>query len=171
MKLKTFDCGDTIVATAKEMLRARDEDKPFFLFLHFYDVHTDFTARAEYRDKFVGPYAGRLTGSTTQLVHVRDADERLGEADVKWLTEMYDAEINQLDDTLGRFFGWLAYTLSRSTRQDPPDFATRLFQYDQTHILTVLGAYTLPRNWQVGGRFRFVTGTPAASSGWIRLPS
>ena len=44
-----------------------------------------------------------------------------------------------------RFFGWLAYTLSRTTRQDPPDFPTRLFQYDQTHILTVLGSYRLGR--------------------------
>jgi len=107
MKLKTFDSGDTIVATAKELLRARDEGEPFFLFLHFYDVHTDFTPRAEYRDQFVGPYSGRLTGSTTQLVNVRNADERLNEADIRWLTEMYDAEIRQLDDTLGRFFAWL----------------------------------------------------------------
>ena len=107
MKLKTFDSADTIVATTKELLRARDEDKPFFLFLHFYDVHTDFTPRAEYRDQFVGPYAGRLTGSTTQLVNVRNADERLAEADLTWLRAMYDAEIRQLDDTLGRFFEWL----------------------------------------------------------------
>jgi TonB family protein len=56
------------------------------------------------------------------------------------------------------FFGWIAYTLSRSVRQEPPDFATRLFQYDQTHILTVLGSYRLGRGWEFGARFRLVSG-------------
>jgi hypothetical protein len=56
------------------------------------------------------------------------------------------------------FFGWLAYTLSRSTRQEPPDYKTELFQYDQTHILTVLGSYRLGRGWEFGARFRLVSG-------------
>jgi arylsulfatase A-like enzyme len=107
MKLKTFNSGDTIVSTAKQFLRGRDPDEPFFLFLHFYDVHTDFTPRAEYRQQLVGPYAGRMTGSTPQLVKFRNAGEQLSEADLRWLREMYDAEIRQLDDLLGRFFGWL----------------------------------------------------------------
>ena len=58
-----------------------------------------------------------------------------------------------------RFFGWLAYTLSRSTRQYPPDYTTHLFQYDQTHILTVLGSYRLGRGWEFGARFRLVSGS------------
>ena len=107
LRLKTFNSGDIVVSTAKELLRERDEDRPFFLFLHFYDAHTDFTARQEYHERFVGPYAGRLTGSTTQLVKVRDGEETLAEADVRWLREMYDAEIRQLDDLLGRFLVWL----------------------------------------------------------------
>jgi arylsulfatase A-like enzyme len=107
LTLKTFNSGDTVVLTAKEMLRGRDPDEPFFLFLHFYDVHTDFTPRDEYRERFVGPYAGGLTGSTMQLVRVRNLEQQLDEADVTWLKEMYDAEIRQLDELLGRFFEWL----------------------------------------------------------------
>jgi TonB family protein len=64
----------------------------------------------------------------------------------------------------GRFFGWLAYTLSRSVRQDTADDDEHLFQYDQTHILTLLGSYKLGRGWEVGARFRLVSGpldTPA----------
>lgn len=57
-----------------------------------------------------------------------------------------------------RFFGWLAYTLSRSRRRDGPDEALRPFQFDQTHILTVLGSYKLGRGWEVGARFRIVSG-------------
>jgi TonB family protein len=65
-----------------------------------------------------------------------------------------------------RFFGWLAYTLSRSVRQDSPDAESYPFQFDQTHILTVLGSYKLGRGWEAGARFRLVSGpldTPARS--------
>jgi TonB family protein len=58
-----------------------------------------------------------------------------------------------------RFFGWLAYTLSRSERRDTPDEPLRLFQYDQTHILSLLGSYRLGRGWEVGLRFRLVSGS------------
>jgi TonB family protein len=58
----------------------------------------------------------------------------------------------------GRFFGWLAYTLSRSQRTQPPSDVETLYQYDQTHILTVLGSYKLGRGWEFGARFRLVSG-------------
>src|SRR5262249_12588093 len=58
-----------------------------------------------------------------------------------------------------RFFGWLAYTLSRSERQDTPDGPVYLSQYDQTHIFTVLGSYRLGHGWEIGSRFRLVSGS------------
>ncbi len=57
-----------------------------------------------------------------------------------------------------RFFGWLAYTLSRSIRQDGPDEQDYLFFFDQTHNLTVLGSYRLGRGWEFGARFRVISG-------------
>jgi len=57
-----------------------------------------------------------------------------------------------------RFFGWVAYTLSRSERRDIPEEPLKLFQFDQTHILTVLGSYRLGRGWEIGGRYRLVSG-------------
>jgi TonB family protein len=56
------------------------------------------------------------------------------------------------------FFGWVAYTLSRSTRTNPPDNVEQLYQYDQTHILTILGSYKLGHGWEFGARFRLVSG-------------
>ncbi len=58
----------------------------------------------------------------------------------------------------GRFFGWLAYTLSRSQRTQPPSDVETLYEYDQTHILTVLGSYKLGGGWEFGARFRLVSG-------------
>ncbi len=57
-----------------------------------------------------------------------------------------------------RFFGWIAYTLSRSDRLDHPGRSFRPFAQDQTHVLTALASYRLPRDWQVGARFRYATG-------------
>jgi TonB family protein len=58
------------------------------------------------------------------------------------------------------FFGWIAYTLSRSERADSKDAEYYRYDYDQTHILTALGSYKFGRGWQIGGRFRYVTGSP-----------
>jgi hypothetical protein len=62
-----------------------------------------------------------------------------------------------------RVYGWIAYTFMRSTggRLDglllndrrPADF-------DQRHNLVALISVKLPRRWQIGARFRVVTGLP-----------
>jgi hypothetical protein len=66
-----------------------------------------------------------------------------------------------------RFFGWISYTLSRSTRTYNPAQGERLFQYDQTNNLIILGSYRLGRGWEAGARFRIVSGpldTPVAGA-------
>lgn len=57
-----------------------------------------------------------------------------------------------------RFFGWLAYTLSRSARTNPPDYEEVLANFDQTHVLTMLGSFRIGRGWEAGARFRLVSG-------------
>jgi TonB family protein len=55
--------------------------------------------------------------------------------------------------------GFLSYTLSRSERNDHGQ-DWRLFNWDQTHILTLAGAYRLGRGWDLSATFRYVTGNP-----------
>lgn len=57
-----------------------------------------------------------------------------------------------------RFFGWVAYTISRSTRKNGPGEEEYHFQFDQTHNLIMLGSYRLGDGWEVGARFRLVSG-------------
>lgn len=73
---------------------------------------------------------------------------------------VYGAELLLRHEFNGRFFGWIAYTLSRSERLDFGETRWRVFDFDQTHILTALGSYQLPRNWSIGARWRYVTGNP-----------
>jgi TonB family protein len=56
------------------------------------------------------------------------------------------------------FFGWVAYTLSRSVRRNAPDLEEYLVAWDQTHILTMLGSYRFGSGWELGARFRLVSG-------------
>lgn len=56
--------------------------------------------------------------------------------------------------------GWLSYTLSRSERRDDPADAYSLFDFDQTHNLTLVASYAFPSGWSLGGRFRLISGNP-----------
>lgn len=72
----------------------------------------------------------------------------------------YGGELLLRKDFGGKLYGWLAYTVSRSEIRQRPGEDYGLFDFDQTHILTAIVGYRLPRNWQVGARFRLLSGTP-----------
>ena len=59
-----------------------------------------------------------------------------------------------------RFFGWLAYSFSRSERIDRVGAPWRLFDFDQTHVLTAIASYKLGAGWEIGARVRYATGNP-----------
>jgi TonB family protein len=72
----------------------------------------------------------------------------------------YGGQVLIRQQQVGRFFGWLSYTLMRSERRDAPELAWRLFDFDQTHVLTAVASYDLGRNFEAGARFRFASGFP-----------
>ncbi len=60
----------------------------------------------------------------------------------------------------GPWSGWLAYTLSRSLRNEPGQ-EEYVFQYDQTHNVNLVLSHEFSGNWKVSGRARYVTGNPS----------
>jgi len=60
----------------------------------------------------------------------------------------------------GPWFGWLAYSYSKSTRVDQPGEESRLFDYDQPHSINVAASYKIGR-WVLGARFRAHSGLPS----------
>ncbi len=102
--------GPAITRKALRVLEGHQKEAgetPFFLFLHYYDVHTDFTPAPKYKQMFVEPYDGPLTGNTQQLVGYRVRGETITDDDARFLRQMYDAEIRQLDDILAGLFSYL----------------------------------------------------------------
>jgi hypothetical protein len=58
------------------------------------------------------------------------------------------------------FFGWISYSLMRSERRDVLFLDWRLFDFDQTHVLTALASYEIGWGFEVGARFRVASGLP-----------
>ena len=73
---------------------------------------------------------------------------------------IYGMELLFRKDLTRNLFGWVSYTLSRSQRKNTKDGEWFNFDFDQTHILTLIASYKLPYNWQIGARFRFTSGNP-----------
>lgn len=71
------------------------------------------------------------------------------------------AELMLRHEITEHFYGWIAYTLSRTVEDlDDDDDRWWLTDFDQTHILTVVAQTNLPWAFTLGARFRVVTGTP-----------
>jgi arylsulfatase A-like enzyme len=77
----------------------RHRDERFFLFLHYYDPHSDYAPPAAYRQRFDPGYEGPIDGSVPNLLEVED---RMSEADLRHLVALYDGEIAYVDDQLKR---------------------------------------------------------------------
>ncbi len=73
---------------------------------------------------------------------------------------IYGAELLVRKPLTSNFYAWLGYTIMRSEIQPGRGEPYILFDFDQTHILTLIASYKLPHNWQIGGRFRVVSGNP-----------
>jgi arylsulfatase A-like enzyme len=79
-----------------------------FLFVHYYDVHSDYRSRPEYEEPFVQPYVGKADGTTAQLMDYRAGKVALGPRDAPHLVDLYDAGIRQMDEELSRLWAGLA---------------------------------------------------------------
>jgi hypothetical protein len=77
------------------------------------------------------------------------------------LGRAYGMEVMLRHEVSKNFFGWIAYTLNRSEeRRVDSGIDYVLSAFDQTHILTIVASYKLPYGFEIGARFRYVTGRP-----------
>jgi arylsulfatase A-like enzyme len=110
---KPEGAASTIISQAVKWLREHSRER-FFLFLHFFDPHSDYTALERYKEPFVRPYQGSFTGTSKELVPFspqvtedKEIKKALNEDDVNYLADLYAASIRQMDDDLKKFFSFL----------------------------------------------------------------
>jgi arylsulfatase A-like enzyme len=96
------------IEQATSWMRARRRaGEPFFLFLHNFDVHTDYDPAPALREAFVEPYSGAQHGTGRELLALRNAGTPLEPDDVRFLSQLYDAGIRELDADLAPLFAFL----------------------------------------------------------------
>ena len=78
------------------------------------------------------------------------------------LGRSYGVEVLLRRDLSARFYGWVAYTLSRSDLLPRNDVDWRAFNFDQPHNLIVVAGYRPSPAWELSMRYRFVSGNPTA---------
>jgi TonB family protein len=135
----------------------------------------------QYSLGFVNAFTDKLTLDTT-FYYVRRHDQAVPATPGFTPTgkgRSYGMELILKHDFTERFFGWIAYTLSRAeqtaetvngtgngagmgTLQMPGSNTTTWYPtaFDQTHNVNVVASYVW-RAWRFGTRFRYVTGSPS----------
>ena len=88
------------------MIEGLDPHKPFFAFLHLYDVHSPYHPPSEYGGLWAeNPASGRFHWDADHLGGVvRDPENR------QRYVDLYDGEIRWTDAQLARLFAWLRET-------------------------------------------------------------
>jgi TonB family protein len=76
------------------------------------------------------------------------------------MARMYGLELMLKHDQSKRFFGWLAYSLSKSERYNHETQRWELYRKDETHNIQLLGSIRFAGNREFGARIRYVTGDP-----------
>ncbi len=82
-------------------------ERPFFLFLHYYDVHSDYRSLPRYQRELVRRYWGPVNGSTRQLLSHQRGEVDFDEQGQRNLVDRYVAGIRQMDDGLAALFAKL----------------------------------------------------------------
>lgn len=102
--------GATTTRRAMELLndratdKAKADNKPFFLFVHYMDPHADYTPPAPFNRKFDPDYKGRITGH----VQSRRFGTDIAKRDLEHVIGLYDGEIAYTDKQVGQLLDHLA---------------------------------------------------------------
>jgi arylsulfatase A-like enzyme len=105
----------TIVSDALEFLRAED-GRPFFLWLHLYDVHRPYGRIPGWAERFAR-HARPEVGDGEEHYNLTADDRRaqaLKEDDLRWIEDRYDAGIAYADAQLGPLLAELATPARRA---------------------------------------------------------
>ncbi len=80
-------------------------ERPFFIFLHMWDVHYDYNPPSPYDRMFDPDYTGSITSENFE--GNRAINPKMDPRDLEHIVALYDGEIRYTDEYLGRLFDFL----------------------------------------------------------------
>lgn len=104
-KARAVKVGPSVTKKALAWLDGRGE-KPFFLFLHYWDPHYDYNPPQKYVDLFDPDYEGKEDG--IGIYERTDINPSMDPRDLKHLVALFDGEIRYTDDAVGTLLAGLA---------------------------------------------------------------
>ncbi len=93
--------SDTVTGAAERFVLA-ESGKPFFLFLHYFDVHNDYTPPPPHDTRFGPPYDGWVDGRGVMTDPRIKAE--MDRRDLARLMALYDGEISWVDENIRLLF-------------------------------------------------------------------
>jgi len=100
--------GSLVNETAKE---SGPLSRASFLYVHYLDPHDPYEPDAEARALLVGPYQGDASGSMQYIRGpLMGGETPPSKDDVRYLSELYDAEVRTVDAVVGSLLDWLRET-------------------------------------------------------------
>ena len=100
MKSSHHDITNPTVYAAVHAWLEQHNEKPFFLFVHMWDVHFDFIPPAPYDKRFDPDYTGTITGENFFFNPRINKD--MPKRDLEHLIALYDGEIAWTDEHVGK---------------------------------------------------------------------
>jgi len=106
---KDWDGARSIVNWTLNWVERRDTSKPFYLYLHFMDVHDPYKPPKRFAQKFCSPYEGPVDGDVVGYKKTMKNKEplKLSKRDIRQLKDLYDGDIAYLDHQFGRMLAGL----------------------------------------------------------------
>lgn len=98
--------AEPITARALQFLEGHDAEKPFLLFLHYNDVHSDYIPPAPFDQLHDPDYSGSL--NVEGYPHNKRVHRRMSADDLAWVISLYDGEIGWVDQHIGSVLQRLA---------------------------------------------------------------
>lgn len=84
----------------------QNRDSPFFIFLHYFDIHSPFDAPEPFREMYDYFYRGDIRGDYTSMAGCSSRGF-ISDRDLYRVIALYDGEIRYTDEELGRLFDYL----------------------------------------------------------------
>lgn len=108
LPFKVIRKSDSVTDSFLEWEMNRQSDRPFFAWLHFFDVHLPFDPPGEYLRKFDPDYTGELSGNSVDVEKYNEHSEELAARGIdleRYLVHVnacYDGELFFMDEQFGR---------------------------------------------------------------------
>ncbi len=93
---------------ALEWLDTRSDDRPFFLFLHYMDPHTEYSSTGPWSSMFTEGIDSDVAGTEEQITAWSNGTEQPSDADIERVIGLYDGEIVSFDTKFS--FLWTGLT-------------------------------------------------------------